>query len=119
MQPAAPTLVASNISAFGATLTISNHIDDWWYKGSQSGATCTSVGAGTSMANLSGLDASTSYTYKAYSDNSCTTELATETFSTNSTPSFGSSTIADRVHIQKRSDHIGKPSPRRPAATPR
>ena len=40
--PAAVTLAASNISASGATLTISNHIDAWWYKGNQSGATCTS-----------------------------------------------------------------------------
>ena len=75
--PAAVTLVASEVSASGATLTISNHIEAWWYKGNQSGASCTSVAAGTASATLSSLDAGTSFTYKAYSNNTCTTELAT------------------------------------------
>ncbi len=45
--PAAVTLSASDVEDDTATLTITNHADAWWYKGSQSGATCTKVTAGT------------------------------------------------------------------------
>ena len=73
--PAAVTLAASEVSASGATLTIGNHIDAWWYEGDQSGATCTSVSAGTFTATLSSLDAGTSYVYKAYSATGCDDDL--------------------------------------------
>ena len=73
--PAAVTLAASEVSASGATLTIGNHIDAWWYEGDQSGATCTSVSAGTLTATLSSLDAGTSYVYKAYSATGCDDDL--------------------------------------------
>ncbi len=69
-----PTLTSSNVAATAATLTIANHAGQWWYKHTNTGATCDGpVAAGTSSVNLTGLTANTSYTYSAYSDSSCTT----------------------------------------------
>ena len=79
-----PALEASDITSATATLTIVNRTGTWYYKktspATPSGA-CTVVSTGTTVA-LTGLDANTSYTYKAYSDSGCTNELASETFST-------------------------------------
>ena len=72
-----PTLTPSAITQTGATLTLADHSTEWWYKGSQSDATCTAVASGTSTATLTGLTDNTAYTYKAYSDSACTTELTT------------------------------------------
>ena len=69
--PTAPTLAASGVTASGATLTIGNYTDAWWYKGNQTFAPCKSVAAGTASATLSGLDAGTSYIYKAYATAGC------------------------------------------------
>ena len=74
---AAVSLAASNVKETSATLTISNHTAAWWYKGNQTNASCTSVAANTATASLSGLTGGTDYTYKAYSENTCTTELTT------------------------------------------
>ena len=80
------TLAASSITASGATLTIANLRKGriWFYKGSQSDAACTFVGMFNkyNTATLTGLTASTSYTYKAYDDVRCNTELASRSFST-------------------------------------
>ena len=73
----AVSLAASDVRENTATLTISGHTAAWWYKGSQSNASCVSVAQNTASANLSGLTGGTDYTYKAYSNNSCTTELTT------------------------------------------
>ena len=70
------TLTASGITASAATLTIDGHTAAWWYRGSQSGAGCTSVTADTAAASVSGLTPGASYTYAAYSDSSCTARLA-------------------------------------------
>ena len=74
--PSAVTLSAGSVTATTARLTISGHAAAWWYKGSQSGATCTSVAINTATADLSSLSTGTSYTYKAYGNSSCSTELA-------------------------------------------
>ncbi len=73
----AVSLAASDVRENTATLTISGHTAAWWYRGSQSNASCVSVAQNTASANLSGLTGGTDYTYKAYSNNSCTTELTT------------------------------------------
>ena len=75
----AVALAASNLDQTTATITMSGHAGDWYYKGNQSGATCTSVVAGQYAVNLTGLTANTSYTYKVYSDSACATELTTAT----------------------------------------
>ena len=77
--PADETLTVSNIGATGATLTIGNHGGAWRHKyTSPNGGTCSpEVAAGTSSATVSTLTADTAYTFKAYSDGTCATELAT------------------------------------------
>ena len=78
--PAAVTLAASSVEATTATLTIANHSGDWYYKyTSPTGGTCSSTAVTGSDEDLTGLTEGTSYTYKAYSDSSCSTELATAT----------------------------------------
>ena len=85
------TLTVSNITATAARITIANHTvagrytASWWYKQTApSAGTCTSRRFGTSSRNLTGLTASTSYTYKAYSAAGCNTadEIASVTFMT-------------------------------------
>ena len=79
-----PTLDASSITDTRATLTIANHSGDWWYRKTlpAPAGTCTPAPAGESTATLTGLTADTSYTWTAYSDSVCTTDLASKTFKT-------------------------------------
>ena len=79
-----PSLAASSITHNSATITISNHSGDWYHeRTTPSGGTCSSVvSTGTDFDNLSSLDSNTDYTWKAYSDSACTTELASEEFLT-------------------------------------
>ena len=79
-----PTLTASNVTDRGAMLTIANHSDAWRYKyTSPMGGTCSAeVGAGTSTASVTGLTPGTPYTFKAYSDSTCTKEIASHSFTT-------------------------------------
>ena len=70
------SLTAGSIGETSAILT--NYKGSWYYKETApSTGTCSSAGAGVSV-NLTGLTAGTSYTYKAYSENTCTTELTTD-----------------------------------------
>ena len=88
----APTLSASNLTGTGATLTITNHNDAWYYQATTAPHdTCQGPVNGAST-TLSGLSAGTAYTYTAYSDSGCTSgnELTAQkafTTTTNSTPS--------------------------------
>ncbi len=79
-----PTLSASSSKWDSATLTISDWNTSWWYKGTQQGAQCTSVTAGTTTATVTDLTDGTSYTYKAYSASTCASsaELDDVTFYT-------------------------------------
>ena len=80
--PASPEISASAVTAATATLTIVNYGSSWYYKrtapkeGDHPYGTCSAVVSETSV-ELTGLSASTSYSFTAYSDSSCTTELAT------------------------------------------
>ena len=81
-----PKLTASAVAPTSATLTLSNknYGASWWIKRTApSAGTCTAGESDFSHA-LSGLMASTTYTYKAYSDSGCTSanEIAEVTFST-------------------------------------
>ena len=85
--PASPEISASAVTATTATLTIANYSGSWYYKrtapteGDHPYGTCSAVVTGTSV-ELTGLSASTSYSFTAYSDGNCTTVLATATVST-------------------------------------
>ena len=76
-----PGFTASNITHNSARLTLSNHTGNWWYQGgSRSGGEgpCT-AGPSTFIVDLSNLTASTAYTYSAYSDFRCTTQITSAT----------------------------------------
>ena len=74
-------LTASSVTASGATLTLTEHTGNWWLKRTTpADATCKSKGT-TATETLTDLSPGASYTYKAYSDSTCTTEIASETFS--------------------------------------
>ena len=75
-------LGASSVTSTTATLTLTGQTGDWWLKRTTpSGGTCT-AGESDYTHALSSLTASTNYTYKAYSDSSCATELFSASFTT-------------------------------------
>ncbi len=78
------TLTAGSVTTNSATLTLANHSGSWYAKKTApSGGTCSSA-ISTTTHNLSSLTAGTWYTYKAYSDSTCTTanEIGAVAFST-------------------------------------
>ena len=82
VTPKAPTLTASGVTHNTATLTLGDHSGNWWLKRTTPASTnCKSKGT-TATESLSSLAGNTSYTYKAYSNSDCSTELAARTFLT-------------------------------------
>ena len=76
VAPSDETLSASSINHNSATLNIANYSGSWYYKyTSPTGGSCSSTAVTGTTANLTGLVGNTSYTYKAYSDSGCATEL--------------------------------------------
>ena len=72
------------IKATTAKLLLLNYGSaDWWYQGDQAGASCTGAVVGP-MAYITGLNANSTYTYRAYNKAGCadTDELASATFTT-------------------------------------
>ena len=80
------TLTASNVSYDSATLTISGHTEAWYYKYTTPGEGLCSdvVAAGTSTANVNNLFGGEEFTFWAYDDSGCSTQIAgaTATFTT-------------------------------------
>ena len=82
VAPADEALTASSIEHGTATLTLTNYSGNWWLKRTTPADTnCKSKGT-TTTEDLTSLTGNTSYTYKAYSDSDCSTELAARTFLT-------------------------------------
>ena len=81
VTPGAVTLRSSVVEDDTATLSIVGHTGTWYYKKTAPtpAGTCTEVSSGTMTATLTGLSEGTSYTYKAYSDSGCATELTSAT----------------------------------------
>ena len=78
----ADTMTASNVTHNSATLTLTGHVGNWWLKRtSPADANCKAKSTATTE-GLSGLPTGAAYTYKAYSDASCSTEIAEESFTT-------------------------------------
>ena len=81
VTPRKPTLTSSDVTTTGATLTIGNYSEAWYYKQTEptSQGTYTScspeVSAGTTTATLTGLSASTTYTFQAYKNLDCSVVL--------------------------------------------
>ena len=83
-EPSGDELEASSITATGATLTLSNHTGNWWFKEtSPDTGTCT-AGDADFTNELRDLIPGTEYTYKAYDVDTCeaTHEGASVTFTT-------------------------------------
>ena len=76
------TLTANNIHGAGATLAISGHSGAWYWEQKlpyHPLLRCSAkVPAGTATVMVVGLAANTDYTFKAYSDPGCNTELTTD-----------------------------------------
>ena len=70
-KSSSPSLTASKVAVTTATLTVAGHSGNWYYKHTNTGATCDGPVSGKTK-NLTGLTAGTSYTYSAYSDSTCT-----------------------------------------------
>ena len=82
VAPTDEALTAGSITHNSATLTLANHPGNWWLKRTTPASTnCKSKGT-TATESLSSLTGNTSYTYKAYSNSDCSTELAARTFLT-------------------------------------
>ena len=103
----APSLTASGVTYAGATLTIANRTGDWHHKRTAPTAgTCSSAVSGAT-ADLTGLTASTGYTYTAYSDSACTTQLASTTFTTAAAPVLAASDVTQTAATLTIANHSG------------
>ena len=85
----AGTLTVGSVTHNAATLTLTGRTGAWGLKRtapSPAGA-CTAMASGVYTHNLTGLDASTAYTYTFYTDSACTTAIGSHaaTFATTTT----------------------------------
>ena len=82
------TLTASSITQTSATLTLAEYTGTWWLKRTTPADTnCKSMGTAAATGateDLTSLTPSTPHTYKAYSNSSCTNEIVSGSFTTNS-----------------------------------
>ena len=75
--PGATGLSAGSATATGMTLTISNWSGDWYYQYTvPTGGNCSSTKVSGSTKAVTGLDSNTAYTFKAYSNSGCSSEIA-------------------------------------------
>ena len=88
-------LIATDVTATTATLTLGPHSGAWYYKHGNAGATCSAeISAGTSESALTGLTPNTTYTYTAYSDSSCTTKIVTASAFRTLNPTLAASSVS-------------------------
>ena len=107
------TLTAGTPTATTVPLTIANGPNTWYYNYTTPHrvGTCSAAVSGTT-ATATGLTQATAYTFKAYSDSACATELATTASVTTATPTLG----RDGQHRRQRNAHagwLGQPAPGR------
>ena len=99
-------LDVSNVTTATATLSI-NYTGAWWYQRTvPSDSICNSVSAGTQSVNLTTLTGGQAYSYTAYNDSTCTTQIApTATFITTASVSNlgqASDTVGGGVYTGRR-----------------
>ena len=107
MHPPTKLLIASGIGKNGATLNITWHDEDWWYKriAPTGNNSCRKVSAGTDTATLTGLNSGTRYVYNAYDNSGCRAGvLASVKFSTTTLIADDPSATTVRLTI---TDHTG------------
>ena len=95
----AVALSADTATATGMTLKISNYSLAWYYKHTTPSGSCSSqaVPAGTSSKTVSGLTSNTAYTFAAYSDSGCLSELASASAYATLPPKAATPTLAVNV----------------------
>ena len=78
------TLSATTLSPTNAQLELGGHTGawSWWYKKTSPTPAGSCTSAGVFPTEYVDLSAGTSYTYKAYSDSGCTTEIGSTSFTT-------------------------------------
>ncbi len=102
-----PSLTATNVAATTAKLTIAHHSGDWYYKHTNTGATCGGPVSGKTV-NLAGLTGGTAYTYSAYTDSACTTGNLLATAASFTTPtSFTASGVTATTATLTIGGHTG------------
>ena len=79
-------LSADNLTHDSVRLTLTGHTGNWWLKRTTPTDTTCKAKPGTYTENVYRLTASTDYTYGAYSDSDCTTEITTASFTTATAP---------------------------------
>ena len=84
-----PVLFAEAVTEDSATLKLIRHTGNWWLKRTSPAAGDCKPKNKTYTENLTRLDTDTTYTYKAYSNSSCTTQIGSTSFTTPSTPTPG------------------------------
>ena len=75
-------LDAGDFTTTRTTLTLTQRAGNWWVKRTAPSAGNCAAGESDYSHSVSGLVKTTNYTYKAYSDSSCTVEIASENFRT-------------------------------------
>ena len=103
----AVTLDATGVTEASARLSISaSYSGQWWYKGSQATATCTSVADGVRSVDLSSLESGATLTYRAYGKSGCASadELGSVDFST---PELEASAVAETSATLTLANHSG------------
>ena len=76
-------LSSSGVTQTSATLTLTGNSAAWSYKQTApTEGSCSPQTGQTTMVSLTSLSPNTTYTYKAYSDSACTTEMASAMFTT-------------------------------------
>ena len=84
-----------SVTATTATMTLANHTGNWYYKqGSGVSATCEGPVTGTSKTVTGLTKGGTSYTFYAFSDSACATQLDSAGVTT-ATPSLAASNLAN------------------------
>ena len=111
-------LAASRVADTTARLTLSGHTGSWYVKKTSPTpeGTCSTAISGTTH-DLSTLTRSTAYTYKAYSDTTCVTELASVSFTT-LTSSLTASGVTDGAARLTVGNHTGNWYVKKTAPTP-
>ena len=103
-NPPSLTASTSSITHNAATLTIANYDYSWYYRANTGPhATCSSSAVTDADEDLTGLAGNTNYTYKAYRDSGCGTELASGTLLTKpgkpTTPTITAGAISDELRL--------------------
>ena len=104
-----PALGASSVTWNTARLTLSGHTGGWWHKGgnrSVGESSCT-AGASNFILDLADLSGNTEYTYTAYSDSGCATQLARIIFRTAHAPALTAGSVTASGATLTLSNHKG------------